>query len=88
MITTNFYILAENEGIHLIDKHFIILQYMKNLRETIRLEYKSLKRNALPNIDIDDMRAWRRHERKYKFLPTLERNATVSDIHSINYIKS
>lgn len=51
---------------------------MKNLREAVRLEYKSLKSNGLHDIDIDDMRAWRRHERKYKFLPTLEHNETVT----------
>ncbi|XP_028901031.2 uncharacterized protein LOC114804963 [Zeugodacus cucurbitae] len=54
--------------------------YMKNLRQAIRLEYKNLKSNGLHDIDIDDMRAWRRHERKYKFLPTLEHNSTLAPV--------
>ncbi|XP_050328605.1 uncharacterized protein LOC126758393 [Bactrocera neohumeralis] len=66
--------LAEN-----LSQDYIKL-YMKNLRETVRLEYKSLRNSALHGIDIDDMRAWRRHERKYKFLPTLERNATIAPV--------
>ncbi|XP_020718200.1 uncharacterized protein LOC110119138 isoform X2 [Ceratitis capitata] len=54
--------------------------YMRHLRKVVRLEYKTLKTNGFDDIDIDDMQAWRRHEHKYKFLPTLKHNATIAPI--------
>ncbi|XP_054727479.1 uncharacterized protein LOC129237088 [Anastrepha obliqua] len=60
--------------------HDYIQLYMKGLRIAVRLEYNTLKTSGFHEIDIDDMRAWRRHERKYKFLPTLEHNAGIAPV--------
>ncbi|XP_036320119.1 uncharacterized protein LOC118734507 [Rhagoletis pomonella] len=54
--------------------------YFKTLRKSVRLEYKALKSKAFNDIDIDDMKAWARHYRKYKFLPTLEHHAAIAPV--------
>lgn len=49
---------------------------MQTLRKALRTEDTTI--NALHTINIDDMLSWRKHSRKYKFLPTLNRTAKVS----------
>lgn len=57
---------------HMMDKK----EAVKRLKKALRSENTTI--NALHTINIDDMFSWRKHSRKYKFLPTLNRTAKVS----------
>ncbi|XP_039961738.1 uncharacterized protein LOC120775572 [Bactrocera tryoni] len=48
---------------------------VRTLRKALRSENTTI--NALHTINITDMASWRKHSRKYKFLPTLNRTAKI-----------